>query len=641
MSPPARRVRALGALPSGAAAALATAGFELVESGAVHAVIAPASLGREAREAAPGAVRVALLDDAPDAAARALDGGWDGFVRPAQVATDLGPLVSALVEAGEARHRLERKQRDLTALLELTQAFAQSEGLGPLLLETVARLAAELAVERCALVLADADLGRGYVVASSDRPAPTDVDEPVALELARYPEIQEVLKTRATLVIGDAHAHPLLGGVRAALPSKVSALAVVPVLAADGAPLGVLLVRSSGRAGFAPTEIELVETVAAATAVALRGMRLAREQRSARGAEMAARLAAEGRVRELSRYEELFTHVADGMAIVDAQGRVLAMNPVGGQILQLPPSAAVGTGFFDLLAPDQRVSAALLRREIVRGGRVRSDLDVAVGGERRTLSVGAGPLRSSEGRAILTFRDVTEERRTAAELRETKEFLERLIDASEDGVVACDLEGRVVTFNKSAERITGFTLTEARGRQLRDFAPLGQAEELARLLRSDERGGVGRLDGLRGELLARDGARVPVRISAAIVSVADREVGTVAIFADLREKLSTDAALEAAQQRLVAAEKQSALTALAGAAAHELNQPLTSVLGYAELLERRGLAAGSDRDAVVAIRVAAERMKDLVRRIGSVSRFETKEYVGGKAIIDLERAAPK
>jgi len=87
------------------------------------------------------------------------------------------------------------------------------------------------------------------------------------------------------------------------------------------------------------------------------------------------------------------------------------------------------------------------------------------------------------------------------------------------------------------------------------------------------------------------------------------------------------------------AEKQALVSELAGTAAHELNQPLTSVLGFAELLHRRGLGDDSTREALAAILREAERMAQIVRKIGRITRYETKEYVGNRRIVDLDRAA--
>jgi signal transduction histidine kinase len=140
-------------------------------------------------------------------------------------------------------------------------------------------------------------------------------------------------------------------------------------------------------------------------------------------------------------------------------------------------------------------------------------------------------------------------------------------------------------------------------------------------------------------MLGKLGEEIPVGLSAALITEGGRETASVGVFSDLRERLRVEAELVATQQKLAIAEKQAVLSELAGTAAHELNQPLTSVLGFAELLERRGGGDQQTVEALQAILREAERMKQIVRKIGRITRYETKEYVGNRRIVDLDRAA--
>jgi signal transduction histidine kinase len=162
-----------------------------------------------------------------------------------------------------------------------------------------------------------------------------------------------------------------------------------------------------------------------------------------------------------------------------------------------------------------------------------------------------------------------------------------------------------------------------------------------RLIRSAEHGGGGRLEPVRRHLITADGQQVPVSISAAVVIDDEgREIATVGIFSDLRERLHMEQRLASAQEKLAVSEKQVVAMELAGAAAHELNQPLTSVMGYAQVLLRKlDPAAEAHVAAVKTILDEADRMAAIVRKLGGLTRYETKSYVGGAQIIDLDRSA--
>jgi PAS domain S-box-containing protein len=566
----------------------------------------------------------------------ALADGLDGYVRAAHAGTDLPRLLRSLARARRDRDELLKQTEDLAALLEVTRSFAASGDTDRLLFEVVEKLAGRLTVERCSLVLVDQARGTGWVVAASDDAMVREL----RIDLQAYPEIREVLQSHKALVIDDARRHELLDPVRDVVDRQgISAAAVVPMVS-EGEVVGVLFLRALARSAFTPREISFLSTVANATAVALRNAQLVGRVQSERSKEEAARVAAEREVRQLRRYEEFFSHVSDGMAVLDEEGHVLSLNPAGCAVLGVTLDQARGLTLAELVAPQSAMGAALIWRELQRGGRVLSaDLELQTrDGRRLVLSISAGPIRSQNGRAILSFRDVTEARGIEAELRQTKEFLERLIDATVDGIVASDLRGRILLFNKGAERVTGFDAAEVVGKlSVSHFYPPGQAREIMARLRGGRGDGEVRL--MRAELVAKSGEIVPVHLSAALVTEGGRETATVGVFSDLRDRLRVEAELHEAQQKLALAEKAKVASELAGAAAHELNQPLTSILGFSELLFRRTSDDVQGHEELKQILHEAERMAGIVRKIGRIARYETMEYIGNRRIVDLEKAS--
>ena len=545
--------------------------------------------------------------------------GADAIVRAAHAAIDLPPLLKALTRASAERD-------DLAAIVEDALSGGEPE---PLLAQVVSRIASRLTVERCSMLLIGDD-GSGTIVAASDDPEARGRQ----VDLALYPEIREVILTRSALIIDDAQIHPLLDPVRGKIEEqRISAIAVVP-MACDGEMVGVVFIRSRTRAGFAPREVAFLSTVASAAAAALRNAGRIRSEREQRAA-------AERELSQVRRYEEFFSHVNDGMAVLDGQGRVLTMNPAGCAILGMHPEDARGLLLPDLVAPESNMEAGLIWRELSRGGRVLSaDLRLLTRDGRKTvLSVSAGPLRSENGRAILSFRDVSESRELESELRKTKEFLERLIDATPDGIVASDLRGNILLFNKGAERMTGFAASEMVGKaSVYDVYPPGQARAIMKKLRGAKVAGQ-EVPALKCEVVARNGEVVPVMLSVALVAESGEETATVGVFRDLREELLREAELHKTRERLEAAEKAAVVSELAGAAAHELNQPLTSVLGFSELLYRRTQINDRGREELAAILREAERMAGIVKKIGKITRYETTPYVGTKRIVDLEKSS--
>jgi len=226
------------------------------------------------------------------------------------------------------------------------------------------------------------------------------------------------------------------------------------------------------------------------------------------------------------------------------------------------------------------------------------------------------------------------------ELRRTAEFLQSLIDASVDAIVATDMEQRVVLFNPSAENISGHLASDVVGTAtLEDLLGAASANLVMKRLRSSDHGGEGRLEATMLELVDVRQQRVPVQMSAALIYEDDEPSAILLVFADLRDRLRNEQRLAEAHKKLDFDEKQGVLAELAGTAAHELNQPLTSMMAYAELLLRQSEAGSTGAKAAEVLIREAERMAEIVRKIGKITRYETTSYVGHQKIFDLDRAA--
>jgi PAS domain S-box-containing protein len=227
------------------------------------------------------------------------------------------------------------------------------------------------------------------------------------------------------------------------------------------------------------------------------------------------------------------------------------------------------------------------------------------------------------------------------ELARTKDFLSNVIDSSPDAIVVSDKRGRIVVFNAAAEAILGVSRGDAVGNDVRMLYPDRGAERVKKMLVSDNWGGRGRLESSRIELLNANGDRVPVLISASFLDedALGDDQATVGVFTDIRNQIQMEEKLQAATESLERSRRQALIAELAGAAAHEINQPLTSLLGYSELLESRIDPEDPNRRAFETILSEAQRIADIVRKIGRITEYKTKEYVGGARIFDLDSAS--
>jgi|JI10StandDraft_1071094.scaffolds.fasta_scaffold06402_7 PAS domain S-box-containing protein len=562
-------------------------------------------------------------------------------VAPESLESELLPRLSRLRARLVSQQDAVARQRDLKVLLELTARYAEATDIEELLHDVTRKLAEDFDIDRATLVLIDAENKQGTIVAASDDASLKNL----RIELSRYPEIREAVRTGKPVIVEDAPSHPLLEDVKESVKARgIRNIAAFPLIV-SGKVLSVLLVRrSSVRGAFNPREIDFLATVAHATAIAFRNIRQLDRERGKRELEKTARLAAEERVHELGRYASYFAHLSDGVAILDARACVLSLNPAGEKLLDLNAGEAVGRHVNALANPtDDGLLLDVLYS--VSKGQVRTDVDLHARtglGRRLTLSLSAAPLTgdAGEGVAILTMRDVTRQRQMADELTRTKEYLERLIDSSVDAIIAADMKGNITLFNKAAEDVTGYRAEQVVGKlHVTKLYPEGIARDVMARLRSGEHGGPGRLTTSRYEIISNTGEAIPVNMTASIIHDGTHEVGTVGLFIDLRDRLNLERKLTDVEARLLESEKNAVIVALAGTTAHELNQPLTSVTGYAELLKRKLKGDDPATRYVDIIYREAERMAEIVRKIGKITRYETTNYVGNAQIVDLDKAS--
>lgn len=581
-------------------------------------------------------VALTTLGSDPDIG-RIFASGADEYVHEPFRPAELIQRLKAQVRVRNLVERLKKQGRAQQTMIELTHSLAQSLDLRTILFGVVKRLAQDMDVDRCSVVLVGAGESTGYVIASSDNPGLRGL----AIDLRRYPEIREVLGTGRPLVIHDTLHHPLLEVVRQNdVTLDFESIALVPILH-DHEPMGVFFLRSRHAPTFAEEEIAIIDTLATATAIALRNARLLQALRDENKQSTVARAQAEERVELFQRYADFFESAADGMVVIDRRGTILFANPRAREITGFSETELMKLPLQDLFVSEERHAAERLLRGFSEGVYPRG-IDLRVtnrSGAELILSLSFSSVLHEDNAVLFSFRDVTRERRLAIELKQTKDFLERVIDSSVDAIVSTDLKGMVLVFNRAAARIFRYHPSDVIAKMsAENLYPAGVAREVMRRIRSAAAHG-GHLEHFRVDMMDAEGGLIPTILSAALVMNNGKPVGTVGIFTDIRERLEMEARLSHAQEELRTREKQALIAEIAGTTAHELNQPLTSVLGYAEWLKRKLASSAEYAHATDVIMKESERMAEIVRKLGKITKYETKSYVGSQQILDLDRAA--
>ncbi|MDP2861462.1 MAG: ATP-binding protein [Desulfobacterales bacterium] len=211
-------------------------------------------------------------------------------------------------------------------------------------------------------------------------------------------------------------------------------------------------------------------------------------------------------------------------------------------------------------------------------------------------------------------------------LKRSNSFLRNLILSSVDGVIAADMKGKLLIFNDSAAEISGHKVEEALHQlNIRDVYPGDGAREIMKKLRSDDHGGKGKLKSYIVDVLGKNGENIPISLNASIVYEEEREVATIGFFHDLRETLRMKKELEKAQIQILQSEKMASLGKLAAGVAHQLNNPLSSITLFTQLvLEEYKLEEGARND-LTRVYKEAQRCRDTVKELLEFARQTRQE----------------
>lgn len=203
------------------------------------------------------------------------------------------------------------------------------------------------------------------------------------------------------------------------------------------------------------------------------------------------------------------------------------------------------------------------------------------------------------------MRDVSARKTVEQALERSRQFSDRLLEVIQDGVAVVDADGRHIMVNESLTRMTGFGRDELVGSGLPHlYWPEEHSEAIMAAYRSQPHGVV------RHELIFRrkNGQRFPVLVSPSTTVDDQGNTIHIATVSDMSE-------LKEAERRLIESERLKTMGTLAGGLAHDLNNLLTPILGYADALTKGLLDVD---DAARAIRGAAASARQL---IGDVLQF--------------------
>jgi PAS domain S-box-containing protein len=188
--------------------------------------------------------------------------------------------------------------------------------------------------------------------------------------------------------------------------------------------------------------------------------------------------------------------------------------------------------------------------------------------------------------------DQTQRKEMELKLKKAHDFQTNLIQSSIDGIVAADRKGYLMIYNDGAQSIYGYTRQEAlTGMHVTQLYFDGDARRVKALIYAPEFGGEGRLVNYELQVRDKEGRKVPIMLSAALLRENGREIGTVGFFKDMRQVKQLESELIkrfAFEHNLI----QSSIDAIAASDADGniivFNRSAEELLGYSDAEVKSG-----------------------------------------------------
>jgi PAS domain S-box-containing protein len=557
---------------------------------------------------------------------------------------DLFGRISSSLE--ESEQQLKRRVAELSVLYEAARRLASSLYIPDLLEGVLGVLVEKLGIEKCAVRLLDED-GLLHMKGSRGLP-PEDREQVVRPEPDSL--LGQCLLTSQVISVPDSST--VADRLRGLLEEEVLGSLILAPITTETMTLGVLTAASEQKGYFTREHVEFFQSLAGQLGLAVRTANMEEALRLDES-----RLEAVWRLSQMTRapLQEITDYaLEEAVRLTESKIGYLAFTNEDETVLTM--QAWSQTAMEECAVTDKPLIFPLettgLWGEAVRQRRpmitndyaapnpykkgypaghveIRRHLNLPVFDGDRIVAV-AGVGNKDEEYDEADIRQLTllmngmwwqikrqrAEEALAAQVERGIYFQKLLIHTCMDGIMGNDVAGIIRTFNETAAKILGYEPEEVIGKMnVRDLYAPGQAQEIDAKIHDPSTGGVGILENYETRARHKDGALVPIWLSARVLYENDREIGMIGHFKDLRER-------KRMEEELLRSERLAVLGKMAAHIGHEIKNPLMLIGGFArQVLKEIAQDPQKNQEKLQIIVDEVKRLEDFLVEVGSYAKF--------------------
>ncbi len=318
---------------------------------------------------------------------------------------------------------------------------------------------------------------------------------------------------------------------------------------------------------------------------------------------------AKRRLEESEERHRLLVDKSPDAIMVLTDGRLVYVNPAASELLKADqPEMLLGKSLAEVVSPDSKTKVTEGINEIrktLRPMELHNEKFLRLDGSSFDVDIVGAPITYLGRPSIqIVARDITNRRFVQEQLR----LQSAALNTAANAIVVTDRSGMIVWANPAFESLTGYSVSEAIGKEVGTLIKSGKQDKKFYKYLWDTI-----LSGKiwHGELINRrkDGAHYTEEMT--IAPVQD-EKGEISHFVAVKQDITSRKSME---DQLLQAQKLEGIGQLAGGVAHDYNNILGVILGYAELLKRKLNEQDPARMPVEAILTATKRGADLTKQL--------------------------
>lgn len=401
-----------------------------------------------------------------------------------------------------------------------------------------------------------------------------------------------------------------------------------PLISSSGV-LGVLTVLNRATE-FTEDDALVLQRLADQVAVAVSNARLYEEAKGAadryRQAIEDERRARDAVAQSETRYRNLFETASDAIYTLDGQAAFTSLNEATCEMYGRPREELLGRSPLPLVTGRDLALVKEHFKAALAGEARRYECHfVRPDGTRRLASVTNSPIRHAQKviGILGVARDITDERERALALQRSELRYTRLVESASDAIFTVEAGGTMTAVNRSLERASGRQRESLIGLPFAALIDNRDQHSLATAFRDTFAGARRRVE-LR--YASADGEERLCSLTLTPIIEDDAVTGALGIVRDVTDERRLT-------EQLVQQEKLAAVGQLVSGVAHELNNPLASVMAFAQLLLAAPEEAPQDRHAIDAIHQEAKRAAKIVANLLTFARQHQPE----RTVTDLNR----